>query len=92
MSISCENGRKISFDPVKDPHGWIQWKGTDVCMDIHCSCGCHSHVDKDFTYYVKCPKCGRMYECNGHIELIPLTKEEEVAVTLKTPCIVTGEA
>lgn len=22
------------------PHGWIQWKGTDVCVDIYCKCGC----------------------------------------------------
>ena len=21
------------------PHGWIQWKGTGVCMDVHCKCG-----------------------------------------------------
>jgi len=24
------------------PHGWVQWKGTDVCMDVHCACG---HID-----------------------------------------------
>lgn len=21
------------------PHGWIQWKGTNVCLDYHCVCG-----------------------------------------------------
>lgn len=39
-------------------HGWIQWKGTDVCMDVHCKCGEHSHLDAEFAYYIKCPKCG----------------------------------
>ena len=34
------------------PHGWIQWKGTDVCIDLHCECGSHGHVDGDFVYYV----------------------------------------
>jgi len=32
------------------PHAWIQWKGTDVCMDVRCSCGNHGHVDADFAF------------------------------------------
>ncbi len=59
------------------PHGWIQWKGTDVCMDIHCECGCLSHIDADFLYHVKCPECGNVYSCNGHIELIKLEIEPD---------------
>ena len=67
-------------DTKKDqPHGWIQWKGTDVCMDIHCSCGIHSHVDAEFTYHIKCP-CGKVYFCNGHIELIELEETPEQCV------------
>lgn len=62
------------------PHGWIQWKGTDVCMDVHCECGYHSHVDADFTYHVKCPSCGVVYFCNGHIEFIKLEVEPEYVV------------
>lgn len=54
------------------PHGWIQWKGTDVCMDVQCACGYHSHIDEEFVYHVQCPKCKRVYFCNGHIELIEL--------------------
>ncbi len=65
------------------PHGWIQWKGTDVCMDIHCECGCHSHIDVDFAYHVKCPECGAVYMCNGHIEFIKLDEEP-------SNCVVTG--
>jgi|GEM_PF-2139104 len=59
------------------PHGWIQWKGTDVCMDIHCECGAHMHLDAEFAYNVKCPYCGVSYMCNGHIELIKLEFEPE---------------
>ena len=59
------------------PHGWIQWKGTGVCMDIHCECGELTHIDADFAYYVKCGKCGRIYFCNGHIELIEVTEQQE---------------
>jgi hypothetical protein len=54
------------------PHGWIQWKNTGVCMDIHCKCGEHSHIDSDFAYSVECPYCGRKYCCNGHIEFIEI--------------------
>lgn len=67
------------------PHGWIQWKGTNVCMDIYCKCGCHSHVDADFAYHVKCPDCGAVYFCNGHIELIELKEEPK-------HCVVEGDA
>jgi len=62
------------------PHGWIQWKGTNVCMDVHCACGKMSHLDADFAYHVKCPYCGRVYFCNGHIELIELETEPERCV------------
>lgn len=54
------------------PSGWLQWKGTDVCMDIYCKCGYHSHYDGDFTYHIECPKCKTIYYCNGHIEFIEL--------------------
>lgn len=54
------------------PHGWIQWKGTGVCMDVYCKCGEHTHVDDEFVYHIKCGKCGTVYFCNGHIELIEL--------------------
>lgn len=59
-----------------EPFAAIQWKGTNVCMDIHCECGKHSHIDEEFVYHVKCPSCGKVYMCNSYIELIPLTEEE----------------
>ena len=54
-------------------HGWIQWKGTTACMDIHCNCGWQGHVDSSFLYYIKCPKCKSIYMLNGHIEFIKIT-------------------
>lgn len=59
------------------PHGWVQWKGTTVCIDIRCSCGELSHFDGEFLYYVQCPHCERVYMTNGHVELVPLTDEEK---------------
>jgi hypothetical protein len=63
-------------------HGWIQWKGTNVCLDLHCACGNLSHVDGAFAYNVKCPECGRVYFCNGHIELIELEQEPTSGVVI----------
>lgn len=51
------------------PCGWIQWKGTDVCMDLKCSCGKSSHFDGSNMYYVKCCHCGKIWSCNAYILL-----------------------
>jgi len=67
---------------MKKPYGWIQWKGTDVCMDIHCTCGYLGHVDGMFGYYVKCPECGQIYECDGHIRLRATDEKPEGCILL----------
>jgi hypothetical protein len=63
-------------NPEGPAHGWIQWKGTEVCIDLHCVCGNQSHFDGDFFYHYKCPKCGAKYAVGQVIKLIPLTKEQ----------------
>lgn len=57
------------------PHGKIQWNGTEVCMDINCKCGTLSHVDAEHLYYVACPNCKTVYLCSGYIELVEITEE-----------------
>ena len=74
---NSHEANKIQERYIDKPHGWIQWKGTDVCMDIHCKCGYMSHVDDLFAYHVKCPNCGTVYLCNGHIQLIEIEEEPE---------------
>jgi hypothetical protein len=51
------------------PHVWVQWKGTNVCADIHCGCGYHSHFDGDFMYFIRCPSCQKVWEVGSHIAL-----------------------
>jgi hypothetical protein len=58
------------------PHGWIQWKGTDVCIDIYCECGDHGHVDDEFFYHYQCHACGRRYEVGCNVALIPLRDDQ----------------
>lgn len=52
------------FDRADDvrPYAFIQWKGTHVCMDFHCTCGAALHFDGDFAYTVKCPHCYAAWE------------------------------
>jgi len=57
--------------------GHIQWKGTSVCMDVKCKCGFMGHLDADFTYHIRCPKCKTVYRCNPEIKLEELNSEEE---------------
>lgn len=73
-------------------HGWIQWKGTEVCMDFYCNkCGQRSHIDDEFVYHIKCPTCSTVYMCNGHIQMIELSEEEaKEAHCIKTPHISGG--
>jgi hypothetical protein len=73
---------QLDAERVKDsPHGWIQWKGINVCIDLHCACGKLLHFDGDFLYTWKCLHCGRCYEMGSHIAMYELAAEE-VAETL----------
>jgi hypothetical protein len=51
------------------PHIWIQWKGTDVCCDIHCDCGYQGHFDGEFLYAFRCPKCQQVWEVGTHMPI-----------------------
>ena len=61
---------------------FIQWKGTDLCMDFYCDCGGQSHFDGMFAYAIKCPDCGTFYEMPTNIPLkeIPFEKAKEFSV------------
>jgi hypothetical protein len=50
---------------------FVQWKGTDVCLDLNCLCGYHGHFDGDFAYFLRCGSCGRTYEMPHTFEVTP---------------------
>lgn len=62
------------------PHGWIQWKGANVCMDVHCECGRHTHVDAEFCYRIRCGGCGKLYDVAGYVRLVPVPPGDEDGV------------
>lgn len=57
------------------PHIWIQWKGTDVCCDVWCSCGQPAHFDGDFLYFFQCPHCGKYWEVGTHVKIYEVSAE-----------------
>lgn len=58
------------------PYGWLQWKGTAACIDLHCVCGALGHVDAQFFYHYQCAKCGRKFALSGYVKLIELNEEQ----------------
>lgn len=59
---------------MKEATTFIQWKGTDLCMDFYCTCGENSHFDGYYAYAVKCMKCGQVYSMPTNINPIPVEK------------------
>ena len=53
---------------------FIQWKGTDVCIDLRCDCGHTPHFDGYFLYYWKCANCGQVWEMASEV---PMKKVDE---------------
>jgi hypothetical protein len=53
-----------------DGYTFIQWKGTDVCMDVTCpKCGEHGHIDGEFVYAVQCDGCKTIWELGWSVGL-----------------------
>lgn len=70
--------KDFQFTEEENRQTFIQWKGTDVCMDWYCDCGEHNHIDKDFAYEVECDKCHAVYAVGTNVMLrkLDLTKEK----------------
>lgn len=59
------------FEPIDGTHAFIQWKGTDVCLDFTCECGAVGHFDGLFAYALRCPGCGKAWDMPHTVGLIP---------------------
>lgn len=69
-------------DELPKPFGSMQLKGTDLCIDVHCICGEHSHFDGMFLYFFQCPKCQRIYGVGSYIRLYELSESERNNIPL----------
>lgn len=67
------------LQPINEgPHGWVQWKGTSVCIDLYCECGHHGHYDGWFLYYWECSQCHKIWEVCGTVLLCEPSPREAV--------------
>jgi hypothetical protein len=61
---------------MEAPYGFIQWKGTVACIDLHCECGAHLHADTDFLYAFQCGECGAWWNVEPYVRLSPQSKDD----------------
>ena len=65
MNVSAGEADPRSFvlNAERDyAHTFIQWKGTDACLDFRCECGWYGHWDGFFAYAIECGGCGKTWE------------------------------
>jgi hypothetical protein len=43
------------------PEVFLQWKGTDACLDLYCTCGGQFHFDGYFADELTCGNCGQTW-------------------------------
>ena len=55
---------------------FIQWKGTDLCMDFHCECGYHNHYDGYFAYFIECKQCKQNYKLDTNVLMEKVDKND----------------
>jgi len=55
---------------------FIQWKGTDLCMDYTLPCGCDDHVDGMFCYTIYCPTHNRAFDLDTRIRFIEIDPDD----------------
>lgn len=60
---------------------FIQWKGTNLCMDFYCpECGEHSHFDGYFAYAIECPYCETQFKMPQDVPVTKIEKGSEPCV------------
>lgn len=70
-SVSDDTWATAGFEPKSVPNVFIQWKGTDVCLDFHCECGYNGHYDGGFAYGLRCGRCDKTWKVPHTVGLLP---------------------
>lgn len=54
------------------PHVFLQWKGTNACLDFWCTCGANWHYDGFFASSLTCGHCGQAWQLPSGFEPLPV--------------------
>lgn len=67
---------------MSEPTVYIQYKGTDICLDLHCECGAEDfgHFDGYFAYAIECHACGRKYDMPQTVRLEPFSDRHDPVI------------
>lgn len=61
---------------------FVQWKGTDLCMDIYCpNCGKSGHIDGMGVHAIRCARCNAIYRMPTDLRLERTSLSKVVSVT-----------
>lgn len=77
MSKPLDPSWDYEVDPDTGVSMFIQWKGTDVCMDFRCPCGHWGHIHGDFAYFYRCI-CGKVYELGYQVRTREVSEQDLV--------------
>lgn len=72
--VTATDPSPSTADANEGPNAFIQWKGTDVCLDFYCPCGYQSHYDGYFAYVIECPKCEREFAMPHTVQMVEVPK------------------
>lgn len=60
---------------------FIQWKGTDLCMDFICpNCGYQDHFDGYGFYTITCTTCKAVFRLSNSVELTWLSPKADLPI------------
>jgi hypothetical protein len=62
------------------PDAFIQWKGTDACLDLYCTCGAQFHFDGYFAYELTCGNCGQTYALPNTLRIYPVVPSRPLMI------------
>lgn len=54
------------------PKVFIQWKSTNACIDLYCTCDEQLHFDGYFAAELTCGNCGQTYELPHMLKIKPV--------------------
>ena len=80
-----------SVPEAGEGHASIQWKGTNVCMDVRCRCGMQGHIDADFAYFYKCIACGVTFAVGHTVRLYAIDAEYLKTADMKAEYLKTAD-
>jgi hypothetical protein len=72
--------RDAVFQPVPgtDAECFIQWKNTELCVDIYCPCDPSTprHFDGYFAHRLQCDNCSAVYEMGTQVRMRRLADDD----------------